>query len=126
MLASLTAVAAAMTVATNSIKSFTDLSNALPFPAASANTSADTSAETSGADGKRKRKEKEPRDPNKPQRPGSAYLKWQSAARSALHAENPDMPNKAFTGLLQEKWQNLPEEEKRVGPSGHGARRHLS
>lgn len=65
------------------------------------------------ADGKRKKKLK---DPNAPKRPPSSYLLFQNDVRNELKAKNPGMPNNELLGVISKLWAEMPQEQKDVCP----------
>ncbi len=103
-----------MQLCTNLIADYTAVSSTIPRDAPLAVTPA---IEVNGAKRKLSKKDKIARDPNKPKRPASAYLLFQIDYRKQLAETNPGMPNNALMAALGEKWQQLTEEEKKVGVS---------
>ena len=63
------------------------------------------------ADGKRKKKLK---DPNAPKRPPSSYLLFQNDVRNELKAKNPGMRNNELLSAIAKLWAEMPQEQKDV------------
>lgn len=70
--------------------------------------------------GKRKRrrgpdkKEKKPRDPNKPKRPPCAYLLFQNEVRKEMQERFPSMAYHDLLSKISERWAHMSDEDKKV------------
>ncbi|KAF7331830.1 HMG box domain-containing protein [Mycena kentingensis (nom. inval.)] len=63
------------------------------------------------ANGKRKRKKK---DPNAPKRPASTYLVFQNDVRNGLKQKFPDLAHVDIMAMVAEQWANMTEADKAV------------
>jgi hypothetical protein len=66
-----------------------------------------------GAAGKKRGKDKKPKDPNAPKRPLSSYLLFCVPERKTLSASNPEMKGRAVVAELGRRWGLLPEDQKK-------------
>ena len=60
--------------------------------------------------GKRERKEKKVKDPNKPKRPQTAYFIYLGEHRAQIKEENPDAKVTEIAKIASENWKNVDEE----------------
>lgn len=65
-------------------------------------------------DGKKKRKAREPKDPDAPKRPASAYILFQNDVRKAMTLRYPDMPYKELLIEISREWAGLDPAKKAV------------
>ena len=64
---------------------------------------------------KKQRKKAEPRDPNQPKRPLTAYLLWLGENREKIHSElGPDQKRGEISSEGTKRWHMLPDEVKQV------------
>jgi hypothetical protein len=64
---------------------------------------------------KKQRKKAEPRDPNQPKRPLTAYLLWLGENREKIHSElGPEQKRGEISSEGTKRWKLLPEEVKQV------------
>lgn len=61
-----------------------------------------------------KRKRSEPRDPNAPKRPCSAYIYFSAEMRPKLREEQPDMSMANRSKYIGKVWASLEAEKKKV------------
>ncbi|CAD0086674.1 unnamed protein product [Aureobasidium mustum] len=75
---------------------------------------------------KKQRKKAEPRDPNQPKRPLTAYLLWLGENREKIHAElGPDQKRGEISSEGTKRWNMLPEEVKQKYKDAYVASRDL-
>jgi hypothetical protein len=67
--------------------------------------------------GKRKRKQREKKDPNQPKRPTSAYLLFQNDVRKFYQDKMAGQPYSEVMSEIAKQWKELPEERKAVSPT---------
>lgn len=70
--------------------------------------------QTTGTVTTTKRKRPEPRDPNAPKRPCSAYIYFSTEMRPKLREENPDMSMSERSKHIGKLWATLDSEKKKV------------
>ncbi|KAF9242940.1 high mobility group box domain-containing protein [Melanogaster broomeanus] len=71
--------------------------------------------ELSADDGKKKKRERKPKDPNAPKAPPSAYILFQNEIRSVVREQHPDVQYKELMGIISKQWNALDQEQKQVG-----------
>ncbi len=66
------------------------------------------------------RKRSEPRDPNAPKRPGSAYIYFSNEMRPKLKEEKPELGMAERSKHIGKTWATLEAEKKKVRWLAHG------
>lgn len=66
------------------------------------------------ANGKKKRKPREKKDPNQPKRPTSAYLLFQNEVRKYYQDQNPGKSYNEVLNQISRSWKELSEDKKDV------------
>ena len=61
-----------------------------------------------------KRKRPEPRDPNAPKRPCSAYIYYSAVMRPKMREEKPEMGMSERSKYIGKEWASLDAEQKKV------------
>ncbi|KAI4717140.1 hypothetical protein E4T48_06652 [Aureobasidium sp. EXF-10727] len=75
---------------------------------------------------KKQRKKAEPRDPNQPKRPLTAYLLWLGENREKIHSElGPDQKRGEISSEGTKRWKLLPEEVKQKYKDAYVASRDV-
>ncbi|KAG6479630.1 hypothetical protein ZIOFF_063098 [Zingiber officinale] len=63
---------------------------------------------------KKKEKEEQVADPNRPKRPPSSFLLFSKEARKQLTEERPGIPNTTLNAMISVKWKEMSEGEKKT------------
>ena len=61
-----------------------------------------------------KRKRPEPRDPNAPKRPCSAYIYYSAVVRPKMREEKPEMGMSERSKYIGKEWASLDQEQKKA------------
>ncbi|TFK64897.1 HMG-box [Pluteus cervinus] len=89
-------------------------SNHLATPAAKAGKRKAGAIEDGTEEGGKRKRKRQPKDPNAPKRPASSYIIFQNEVRKSMKESHPDVTNTELVALISKQWSEMSEEDKSI------------